>query len=185
MGPGAGAGPHARPKPLYHGAMPRPSASFEASPTPPPHRRRTMAGASRMLQKADFVALARLRYTLREFMAFSEKNAAVLGLTHQQHQALLAIKAAPQETLTVGEIAEWLLLRPHSAGELVNRLERMGLVERHGDEADRRKVHVGLTRAAQDKLDKLSATHFEELRAIGPLLRELLDHFDAKPDGRD
>jgi DNA-binding MarR family transcriptional regulator len=159
--------------------MPR---SPDPSPAQP-SRRCSDAATSRPLREADFVALARLRFALRQFTAFSETAAAERGLTPQQHQALLAIKAAPEETMTVGEIADWLLLRPHSAGELVNRLERMDLVERRIDAADRRKVHVGLTRAAQDKLDALSATHFEELRAIGPLLRDLLAHFDREPGG--
>lgn len=157
------------------------------SPIPrldPLSRRSSDTGATRSLEPADFVALARLRFALRQFTAFSETAAAERGLTPQQHQALLAIKAAPAETMTVGEIADWLLLRPHSAGELINRLERMDLVERRVDATDRRKVHVGLTRAAQDKLDALSATHFEELRAIGPLLRDLLAHFDSTT-GRD
>ncbi|WP_427183270.1 MarR family winged helix-turn-helix transcriptional regulator [Bordetella bronchialis] len=144
---------------------------------------RADTASDRTLQPADFVALARLRFTLRQFTAFSETAAAERGLTPQQHQALLAIKAAPEETMTVGEIAEWLLLRPHSAGELVNRLERMDLVQRHADTNDRRKVKVGLTRLAQDKLDALSAAHFEELRAIGPLLRDLLAHFDSESGG--
>ncbi|OZI60917.1 MarR family winged helix-turn-helix transcriptional regulator [Bordetella genomosp. 11] len=146
-------------------------------------RRHADTAASRTLQADDFVALARLRFALRQFTAFSESAAAERGLTPQQHQALLAIKAAPDETMTVGEIADWLLLRPHSAGELINRLERMGLVERRADAMDRRKVHVALTRAAQDKLDALSAAHFEELRAIGPMLRELLAHFDSDTAG--
>ncbi|CAM3670718.1 HTH marR-type domain-containing protein [Bordetella sputigena] len=149
-------------------------------PTPAEPARRRSDGKSRTLRPADFVALAQLRFALRRFMAFSENAAAGCGLTPQQHQALLAIKAAPDETMTVGEVADWLLLRPHSAGELIDRLERMRLVERHPDASDRRKVHIGLTQAAQDKLDALSSAHFEELRAIGPLLRNLLGHFDKE-----
>ncbi|OZI18975.1 hypothetical protein CAL26_14995 [Bordetella genomosp. 9] len=152
-------------------------------PSPAVSTRRRADGKSHTLQPADFVALAQLRFALRQFMAFSETAAAGCGLTPQQHQALLAIKAAPGETMTVGEVADWLLLRPHSAGELINRLERMGLIERRPDETDRRKVHIGLTQAAQDKLDALSSTHFEELRAIGPLLRKLLGHFDTDGGG--
>ncbi|ARP82025.1 hypothetical protein CAL12_15175 [Bordetella genomosp. 8] len=152
-------------------------------PSPALSSRRGADGKDHTLQPADFVALAQLRFTLRQFLAFSETAAAGCGLTPQQHQALLAIKAASGETMTVGEVADWLLLRPHSAGELINRLERMGLVERRPDETDRRKVHIGLTQGAQDKLDALSSAHYDELRAIGPLLRNLLGHFDAEDGG--
>jgi DNA-binding MarR family transcriptional regulator len=146
-------------------------------------RGRRGSAAPLALEPDDFVALARLRYALRRFTAFSEAAAAECGLTAQQHQALLAIKAAPDENMTVGEIAEWLLLRPHSAGELVDRLERMDMVRRSADQSDRRKVHVTLTAAAQQKLQALSSAHFDELRAIGPQLRQLLRHFDARDDG--
>jgi DNA-binding MarR family transcriptional regulator len=162
--------------------MPRKPASPRSRAVDSQPSRDADAAATRTLAPDDFVALAQLRYALRRFTAFSESAAAEHGLTAQQHQALLAIKAAPQETMTVGEIAEWLLLRPHSAGELVDRLERMELVRRDADATDRRKVHVRLTPAAQGKLHGLSSAHFEELRAIGPLLRQLLGHFDARAD---
>jgi DNA-binding MarR family transcriptional regulator len=161
--------------------MPSKPASSSAAGAAP--RVRRSGAASLALEQDDFVALARLRYALRRFTAFSEAAAAECGLTAQQHQALLAIKAAPNENMTVGEIAEWLLLRPHSAGELVDRLERMDMVRRSADQNDRRKVHVALTPAAQQKLQALSSAHFEELRAIGPQLRQLLRHFDARDDG--
>ncbi|ANN80427.1 MarR family transcriptional regulator [Bordetella flabilis] len=135
------------------------------------------------MRREDFVAMAQLRYALRRFTAFSEAAAAECGLTAQQHQALLAIKAAPDETMTVGEIADWLLLRPHSAGELVDRLERMEMVRRTADRIDRRKVHVALTPAAEQKLQALASAHFEELRAIGPQLRQLLRHIEARQNG--
>jgi DNA-binding MarR family transcriptional regulator len=163
--------------------MPSKPASPPAAGAAPHPRRRSAALPPLALERDDFVALARLRYALRRFTAFSEAAAAECGLTAQQHQALLAIKAAPDETMTVGEIAQWLLLRPHSAGELVDRLERMDMVHRSADQVDRRKVHVALTANAEQKLQALSSAHFEELRAIGPQLRQLLRHFDARDDG--
>lgn len=137
---------------------------------------------ARALKKADFVALAELRYALRKFTAFSETAAGGCGLTPQQHQALLAIRASAHDRMTVKEIADWLLLRHHSAGELVDRLERMDMVQRIADEQDRRKVQVVLTPAAHEKLEALSSAHLEELRAAAPLLRTLLGHFDSSSD---
>ncbi len=128
-------------------------------------------------RKADFVALSNLRYELRKFLAFSEAAAAANGLTPQQHQVLLAIKGSPDDVLTVGEIAERMLLRHHSAGELVGRLERMGLVSREHDERDRRRVNIRATALAEERLRYLSGAHLDELSGTGPLLRTLLDHF--------
>ena len=79
---------------------------------------------------------------------------------------------------SVGEVAEHLLVRHHSAVELINRLVRMELVERFRDPADRRRVRVTLTPLAEEKLAALASTHLDELRAIRPLLVSLLNYFD-------
>ncbi|VFR56362.1 Transcriptional regulator, MarR family [plant metagenome] len=127
--------------------------------------------------KADFIALSKLRYELRKFLAFSEAAAAANGLTPQQHQVLLAIKGSPDDVLTVGEIADRMLLRHHSAGELVGRLERMGLVSREHDPRDRRRINIRVTELTEAKLRLLSGAHLDELSATGPLLSTLLEHF--------
>lgn len=128
------------------------------------------------LTKAEYEALAAFRRALRGFVAFSEEAARAAGLTPRQHQALLAIKGAPgRSTLTVGEVAAALLVRPHSAVELVDRLAETGLVERRGDRTDHRRVTVGLTPRAEAVLRDLSAAHLRELDAIRPTLSALLD----------
>ncbi len=127
------------------------------------------------LTKTEYEALAAFRRALREFTAFSADAARKTGLTPQQHQALLAIKGAPgRETLGIGEIADTLCLRPHSAVELVDRMADLGLVQRHADADDHRRVRVGLTTAGKDVLAQLSAQHLRELQAIGPGLARML-----------
>lgn len=126
------------------------------------------------LQDEDFRTLANFRHELRIFLSFSEKAAAGVGLTPQQHQALLAIRGFGQDGLGVGDIAKRLLLRPHSASEIVDRLERAGLVRRASSSQDKRQVRVLLTQQAEEKLAYLSQIHRDELRRIGPLLKELL-----------
>lgn len=129
---------------------------------------------------ADYQALATFRLALRRFMAFSESAAAEAGLMPQQHQALLIIKTLSTTTLpSVGDIAENLLIRHHSAVELINRLVRMELLKRLQDPEDRRRVRVALTPLAEEKLAILASTHLDELRAVRPLLMTLLDHFDS------
>ena len=128
-----------------------------------------------VLHDDDYAALANFRAALRKFMAFSEAKAAEVGLTPQQHQALLAIRGAKPELATIGYIADRLILRPHTASELVNRLEALGLIARRADEEDRRKTRLVLTSRASGVLAILSAAHRDEIRRIGPLLRDLLD----------
>ena len=127
---------------------------------------------------ADYRALATFRFTLRRFIAFSESAAAQVGLMPQQHQTLLVIKALSLETSpSVGNVAEQLLIRHHSAVELINRLVRMGLLQRCRDQQDRRRVRVALTPLAEQKLAVLASAHLNELRAVRPLLADLLNHF--------
>src|SRR3546814_16446650 len=96
----------------------------------------------------------------------------------QQHQALLAIKAMSADMApSIGDVAEQLLIRHHSAVELVNRLVRMELVHRYRDPADRRRVRISLTPLAEEKLASLANVHLAELRAVRPLLTKLLRHF--------
>ncbi|HEY9572367.1 MAG TPA: helix-turn-helix domain-containing protein [Pusillimonas sp.] len=118
------------------------------------------------------------RFTLRRFSAFSVAAASSAGLMPQQHQALLAIKAMSADMApSIGDVAEQLLIRHHSAVELVNRLVRMELVHRYRDPADRRRVRISLTPLAEEKLATLANVHLEELRAVRPLLTKLLRHF--------
>lgn len=112
---------------------------------------------------------------MRRFAAFSEAEARAAGLTPQQHQALLTIRGFPGKGLaTIGNLAERLNLRPHSAVGLVDRLASKGLLRRHVDRADRRKVRVVLTPRSQALLAGLSLAHRDELRRLAPLLRGLL-----------
>lgn len=134
------------------------------------------AKAARKLSKSDYEALAALRYALRQFLHFSEEAAVAEGLAPQQHQALLAIKGFPgRDHVTIGELAEKLQVKHHSAVGLVDRLEDEKLAQRKSDPDDGRKVIVQLTNRGENLLSKLSSAHRDELRRIGPGFRELLD----------
>jgi DNA-binding MarR family transcriptional regulator len=127
------------------------------------------------ISKADYEILAAFRYALRQFLRFSEEAAETVGLTPQQHQALLAIRGFPgREQVTIGELAERLQIRHHSAVGLVDRLVAQKLVARESAGSDRRQVYVRLTPGGLSALEQLSAVHRAELRRIGPRLRQLL-----------
>jgi len=127
------------------------------------------------LSKDDYEKLAEFRLGLRRFLDFSEQAAKEMGLTPRQHQALLSIRGYPgKDRITVGELAEHLLIRHHSAVELSNRLEALGLIERNVDPDDGRRILLSLTPAAESVLTRMSAAHLQELRRIGPRLAGLL-----------
>lgn len=134
--------------------------------------------AARDLAKADYERLAEFRYLLRRFLVFSEQAAEQAGLTAQQHQALLAIKGfARRQHVTIGELAERLGIRHHSAVGLIDRLASNSLVNRRSGLDDRRKVLIELTPKAERLLAKLSVAHRDELKRLSPLLQILLGHF--------
>jgi DNA-binding MarR family transcriptional regulator len=133
------------------------------------------------MREADYAALAQFRYQLRTFLAFSEAAAQSAGLTPQQHQALLAIKglAAP-DGASVGDIARFLLIRHHTAVELVDRMAKLKLIGREADPQDARRVLVRLTAKGEQKLRSLSRIHLDELSAAAPALARILRSFRAK-----
>jgi DNA-binding MarR family transcriptional regulator len=128
------------------------------------------------LTKAQYEMLAAFRYALRRFIHFSEAAAQAAGITPQQHQALLAIKGFPgRDYVNVGELAERLQLRHHSAVGLIDRLVVENLVARAVSNEDHRKVFILLTAHGEKTLEKLSTMHREQLKRIGPELGRLLE----------
>ena len=149
---------------------------------------RSVAVAPRFMAKEDapptpedFAALARFRHSLREFLAFSEQAAAGMGMTMQWYQALLVIKTRGVERpLSVGELAEALMIKDHSAAELVSRLADAKLVRRRVDPSDRRRSLVLMTPLADRALAKLAALHLARLRGDrDAYLNLLLSSHDA------
>lgn len=137
-----------------------------------------------VLTQADYEALANLRYTLRRFVAFSASAAQAAGLPPQQHQTLLAIKGNPSgQVMTVGTLAERLLVTPQTATELVGRLAEAGLVTRATDLKDRRRLMLSLTPKAEDILSSLSLIHLREIREIAPIFVDALGTLQRRGGG--
>jgi DNA-binding MarR family transcriptional regulator len=139
----------------------------------------TRSGAERAhgreLSLADYQLLAEFRHVLARFLAFSAEAAQESGLAPRQHQALLAIKGSPGgQPMTVGDLAARLIIRHHSAVELVDRMVRSGFLRRRTDASDRRRAILMLTAAGERVLADLSAAHRAELRRIAPLLGTLI-----------
>lgn len=122
----------------------------------------------------DFERLLAFRVSLRRFQHWSENQARAAGLTHVQHQLLVAVKGHPgADPPSVGDLAGYLLLRHHSAVELVDRAELAGLVRRGADPADARIVRVTLTRKGDRLVTRLTEAHLAELDSLAAALNEL------------
>lgn len=129
----------------------------------------------RKLVTTDYQALGAFRLALRRFLAFSEAEARAVGLTPRQHQALLAVRAhAGPHPMTVGQLAESLLIKNHSAVGLVERLVERGLVVRAPAAQDRRRVELSLTQAGAAALETISRNNLGKLKSTVPVFTELL-----------
>lgn len=127
------------------------------------------------LDAREYALLASFRYALRRFLRFSESAAEGSGLTAQQYQAMLVVRACSEDQrVTISDLAQQLFIRHNSAVGLVDRLHGQGLVAREPSPLDGRKVYLRLTSKGERVLDRLAGVHREELRRIGPQLRQLL-----------
>jgi DNA-binding MarR family transcriptional regulator len=134
------------------------------------------------LEQRHYERLLDFRTGLRRFLRWSADQAATAGVTPTQHQLLLAIRGHPDPAgPTIREMAGYLLVRHHSAVELVDRAVAAGLVERRQDGDDLRAVRLCLTANGADRLARLSALHLEELRRFAPQLEALWDGLDMSP----
>jgi uncharacterized protein YeaO (DUF488 family)/DNA-binding MarR family transcriptional regulator len=125
------------------------------------------------LSDDDYARLLSLRTGLRRFLRWSEQQAEGAGLTPAQHQLLLAIRGDRHpKGPTLGEVADYLLLRHHSTVGLVDRAVSAGLVSRTRDREDHRVVRLRLTRKGAARLEALSALHLEELDRLALELPE-------------
>jgi DNA-binding MarR family transcriptional regulator len=136
---------------------------------------------SKKITSAEFRALAELRYRLRIFLKQGDAEARSAGLEPQQYLMLLVIRGlAPDTPAKIQTLADRLALKHHSAVELVDRLEKRGLVRRTRSRTDRRQVLVSLLprgqkvlqRVVQQRISELRSSGRELVRAITALLRD-------------
>ena len=132
----------------------------------------------------DYASLLEFRTALRRFNHWSEQQAKAVGLTHAQHQLLLAVKGHnSDQPPTIGDVADYLLLRHHSAVELVNRAQAGGLIERQRDTSDGRMVRLRLTPKGDECLEKLTTLHLSELKQLAPLLQHVVSRTGSLQHG--
>jgi DNA-binding MarR family transcriptional regulator len=139
----------------------------------------------------DYEDLLTLRTGLRRILRWSDQQAEAAGLTPAQHQLLLAIRGhSDRRGPTVGEVADYLLLRHHSAVGLVDRAVAAGLVKRARDPRDHRVVRLQLTPKGAQRLHALSELHLAELERLslklpsawrGLMPRQPLHGIDVRP----
>jgi DNA-binding MarR family transcriptional regulator len=127
------------------------------------------------LTDTEYRELLAFRTVIRRFLQWSGEQATALGITPAQHQLLLAIRGHDGGLgPTIGDVAEALLLRHHSAVGLVDRAVAAKLVERCSDPEDQRVVRLRLTALGARGLRRLAGLHLAELRQMMPVVAPAL-----------
>ena len=130
------------------------------------------------MRKTDYEQLSNFRFQLRQFLRRSEDICRANGVTPLQYQLLLHLMGVPdRDWLSVAELAERLQAKHHGVVALVDRCEKLGLIERRALQEDRRKVAIHLLPEGLKLLEHIAGLHQKELQ----LLREVLEH----PPGKD
>jgi DNA-binding MarR family transcriptional regulator len=119
----------------------------------------------------DYQRLLAFRSELREFLRWSEQAAHNGGLTPSLHQLLLVVRGHPTSPgPTIGQAAQALDIRHHSAVELAQRAETTGLIRRERDPLDQRRMHLELTDRGRQQLEGLTRAHLPRIKALAGIL---------------
>lgn len=110
--------------------------------------------------------------TYDRLRALEDDFFAGFGLSAQQYNALRLLKAAHPEPVGTLSLAERLVSRAPDVTRMVDRLEKLGLVERSRSASDRRAVLVGVTPRGLALLDQIAgplrACHDRQLGHLDP-----------------
>lgn len=88
------------------------------------------------------------------------------GISHAYYGVLAVLSAAPDQTLTMGELARMTLSNPSRLTHAVGVMEQKGWIERRQCTDDRRSQFASLTAAGQELLDRIAPGHVAEVRRV-------------------
>ena len=107
-----------------------------------------------------------LRVHATVFRELDHRLLADHGFGVDAYGVLITLVGAPGGTLTIGELGEQRNLSPSGVSRSVDRLEKIGLIERSANPADGRSLLVGLTREGLARLRAAQVTHHSAVREL-------------------
>ena len=110
-----------------------------------------------------------------------EANLEQWGLQIGEFDVLATIRrAGPPFTITPSQLTKWLMLSPSGITSRLDRLEKLGLIERKPSPDDRRSLLVVLTAEGKRVADEAVTAHLAKeislVSALGAADRKALDH---------
>ena len=123
------------------------------------------------------------------------------GMTHADYTLLGHLSSAPDQTLTMSELAERLRITRSRLTHAVTRLQQAGYVARRDDPANRRNQLAALSPQGRELLERAAPGHVEAVRRavfdaltreqvrqfadIGEAINAALQRVDADRDDQD
>jgi DNA-binding MarR family transcriptional regulator len=145
----------------------------------------TLKPVKSQFKDGEYRDVAEFRCALRAFLSYSEQQARASNITPQQYLLLLVVRGhKSMPNVSIGEIAEALQVRHHSASLLVDRCVKRGFVQRREDPSDRRRALVSVTQEGQDLLDHVMVANRKQMGRLEEALfrdslREALREYSA------
>jgi DNA-binding MarR family transcriptional regulator len=101
------------------------------------------------------------------------------GLTFARYEALVLLAFSRQGALPLGKMGDRLMLHPTSVTNIVDRLERQGLVERTAHPTDRRTTLASITDDGRRVVDKATEAVSSTGFGLAALTDDELDQLTA------
>ena len=131
-----------------------------------PQIRQRLAELGSRRDLAPLEALAALRLAAKQVHTLFERWTEGHGLSESRFRLVTALYQSPDHRLPLRELAELLGVVPRTVTDVVDVLERDGLIRRVPDPADRRSVHAQLTGAGLERLNAITLDAIEQQAAV-------------------
>ena len=113
-----------------------------------------------------FEALGALRLAAKRIHDAMERFAESHGLSESRLRVLTRLCHRPSRRLPLGALAEGLEVTPRTMTDIIDVLERDGLVKRVPDPADRRSVQAVITEAGLERINAMRMDAMEKQAAV-------------------
>jgi DNA-binding MarR family transcriptional regulator len=126
-------------------------------------------GLAQMEGQADVApleALAALRLAAKQAHTAMERWTDSHGLSESRLRVLMALYHTPDHRRPLGELAEILNVVPRTVTDVIDVLERDGLITRVPDPTDRRSVHARLSGAGLERVEAIKRDAIDQQTAL-------------------
>lgn len=115
-------------------------------------------------EMATWLPLIRLLYLLPQ--ALDRQLREEVGISHAWYSMLAVLSAAPDRTLSMGELARLSMASPSRLTHAIDTMEKRGWVVRRPCPTDKRSQYAVLTDEGFDVLETIAPSHVAEVRRL-------------------